>query len=485
MKTSWILRLVVGFGLGLGWLGTPVRAQDAAPSAREQQLEELVRRLIDRVEQLERRVDVLQDGATRGDVDADGDAGAKIRQLETTVEELKQNQPTPEQWAAVQKWATDPLTLRPFWKDGLRFENLDKSISLKIGGRIQQDYAFFEEDGRIRKTFGEAFADGAEFRRARFYFAGTIYGNIEFKAQYDFAGGDADFKDVYVGLTKLGNWGGFRVGQFKEPFSLEQLTSSNHITFLERSLADAFAPGRSTGIMWHRRFLNDRVTGAFGVFRNTDSFGDGQSDQEFSFTGRVTALAWYEDGGKKLLHVGVAYTHQEYKDEVRFRARPEAHLAPRLVDTGTFSADSGDIVGAELAYVNGPLSLQAEFVQAFIDGSDIPVRNSQFWGGYVMVSYFLTGESRPYKTSIGAFGNVKPLENYSQDGGSGAWEVAARYSRLHLNDGWIRGGRLEDVSLGLNWYLNPNVRVMWNYVLANPSRGGLVNIFETRIQIAF
>ena len=473
---GWFLGLAV-----LGWLlgSVSAHAQDQAPSPREQQLEELVRSLSQRVEQLEHRLNELQsDPAAPG-------TNAKIAELQSTVEEMKKQQPSPEEWASVKKWTSDPLTLRPFWKDGLRFENNSQSVSLKIGGRIQIDYAAFEEDGRIRKRFGEDFADGTEFRRARIYIEGEIHDNIEFKAQYDFANGETDFKDVYLGLVNVSNWGSLRAGQFKEPFSLEELTSSNYITFMERALPNAFAPGRNVGIMWHRPFADERVTGALGIFRKVDTSGRGQSDQQFAVTARVTALPWYEEGGKKLLHVGLGYTRQEYKSEVRFSARPESHLAPRLADTGAFSADSGDIIGAELAYVNGPFSLQGEFMQAFIDGSDIPIRNSQFWGGYVMASYFLTGETRPYKKSAGAFDRVKPLHNWREDDGWGAWELAARYSHLELNDGVIRGGRLEDFTLGLNWYLNPNVRLMWNYVLANPSKGGIVNIFETRLQIAF
>lgn len=477
MKQARWIPGIVGFAVFTCPIGAI--AQDQPATAREQQLEDLVRSLSQRVEQLEKRLNQMSGSAQ-------GEAGtqAKIADLQTTVEELKKQQPTAEEWASMKKWTSDPLTLRPFWKEGLRFENASKTVSLKIGGRIQADYAFFEEDGRIRRQFGDDFADGTEFRTTRLYIEGEIDHNIEFKAQYDFANGETDFKDVYLGLVEVGEWGGIRAGQFKEPFSLEELTSSNYITFMERALPNAFSPARNVGVMWYRSFADERVTGAFGVFRKVDTSGRGQSDQQFAFTGRATALPWYEDGGKKLLHVGLGYTHQEYKESVRLSARPESHLAPRLVDTGTFSADSGDIVGLEMAYVNGPLSFQGEFMQAFIGGSDIPVRNSEFWGAYVMGSYFLTGENRPYKRSSGSFDRVKPIHNYGPDGW-GAWELAARYSRLNLNDGIIRGGRMEDVTLGLNWYLNPNVRVMWNYVLANPSRGGLVNIFETRLQIAF
>ena len=76
----------------------------------------------------------------------------------------------------------------------------------------------------------------------------------------------------------------------------------------------------------------------------------------------------------------------------------------------------------------------------------------------------------------------------------GAWEIAVRYDTIDLNDGPISGGEADQITLGLNWYLNPNTRIMWNYVMADMSNlddgtpGGLdtdVNVFEMRFQIDF
>jgi phosphate-selective porin OprO/OprP len=186
-----------------------------------------------------------------------------------------------------------------------------------------------------------------------------------------------------------------------------------------------------------------------------------------------------------LLHLGLAYTYQEYEDPLRYRQRPEAHLAPRIVDTGEFAADHGDIIGAEAALVCGPFSIQAELMHAAINGEGAFTGDPDFWGGYVQAGYFLTGEHRPYKVADGVFDRVKPIENFREDGGWGAWELAGRYSHLDLSDGSIRGGRLREATFGLNWYLNPSVRVMWNYGYVNHAAGGDASIFQTRVQIAF
>ena len=454
-----------------------------AQSQREQQLEDIVRQLSGQVKRLEQRIARLEG------VEAPRETTQRIEQLEQNLAKVEDRRPPSmdsDEWSQLKKWVGDSKTLRPYWKDGLRLDSADGAIKLKIGGRIQHDYGYFAEDSGLERRLGEDFEDGTEFRRSRLYFSGTIDDDLEFKAQYDFAGGDADFKDVYLGLKNHPTLGNVRIGQFKEPFGLEALTSTNHITFLERSLAATFAPFRNTGVMFYGTTNQERGTWAAGFFRQTDSFGDGQGGRDYNATVRLTLLPIYEDKGRKLLHVGLAYTHQNYEnDEIRFRSRPEVHLAPRLVDTGTFAAEYGDLIGGEIAWVDGSFSLQAEYVHAFIEGRNPSVGDPRFWAASLQASYFLTGEHRPYKASDGAFTRVKPLKNYSKDGGQGAWELAARLSYMNLNDGDVSGGRLRDLTLGVNWYLNPNVRTMWNYILADPSEGGDLNAFLWRLQVAF
>ncbi|MCH7871080.1 MAG: porin [Planctomycetes bacterium] len=454
-----------------------------AQSERERELEDLVRQLSEQVQRLEQRMARLEGAAIPQAT------GRRIEPLERNIEKRKDDRPPArdsEEWSQLEKWISDSKTLRPYWKDGLRLDSIDGSVKLEIGGRIQHDYGYFAEDSGLERRLGDDFEDGTEFRRARLYFSGTIHDDLEFKAEYDFAGGDAEFKDVYLGFTKHPKFGNVRLGHFKEPFGLEALTSSNYITFLERSLAAFFAPLRNTGVMFHGTMNEERGSWAAGFFRQTDDFGDGQGGRDYNVTARLTALPVYEDKGRKLLHVGLAYTHQNYEDDmIRFRSRPEVNLSPRLVDTGAFSAEYGDLIGGEIAWVNGPLSLQAEYVHAFIEGRDSVIGDPRFWAASIQASYFLTGEHRAYQTSTGSFDRIRPLHNYGKDGGTGAWELAARLSYLNLNDRGVEGGRLRDLTLGVNWYLNPNVRTMWNYILADPSEGGDLNAFLWRLQVAF
>ena len=240
--------------------------------------------------------------------------------------------------------------------------------------------------------------DGAEFRRARIYLSGTIYNNIDFKMEYDFAaGGRPSFTDVFVELKEIPVAGNFRVGHFKEPFSLEELTSSNYITFMERSLPNVFAPARNTGMMLHNTLADKRMTWAAGVFRNADDFGDSEwadkvrgvgdsSEGGYSFSGRLTGLPWYEEEGRKLLHTGIGYSYQNaLENTIRYRQRPEMAMADRFVDTGAIAAEATHLFGPELALVYGPLSLQTEYQFANVDleeggGSDPDFPDFTFMG---------------------------------------------------------------------------------------------------------
>lgn len=434
MRKKWVVCLLLGFCLVL-WTGYASAQQTLATS---QELEQ-------RVRQLEERLKV--------------------------VEEEKPGKPG---------------TFRAYWKDGLRLDTADKAFKLKIGGRAQLDWAVFDEDNDIQNVIGPV-QNGVEFRRARLYMSGLLYDRYEFKVQYDFAGGDVDFKDVYMGVRDIPVVGNFRVGHFKEPFSLEELTSSKYITFMERGLPNAFAIGRNTGLGIFNTAFDKRMTWAVGAFIDADDFGNSIGGGEYNVALRVTGLPWYEEKGRRLVHLGTSYSYGNTPDDaVRFRERPEAHLAPRYVDTGTFDAKNRNFVGFEAALVYDSLSVQGEVTGAFVDRKASGVDDPNFGGAYIYASYFLTGEHRPYKTSGGTFTNLKPENNFlNGEGGLGAWEVAARYSHIDLDDEGIRGGTLNDFTLGLNWYLNPNYRVSFNYIRAHLNGVGDTNIFEMRYQVAF
>ncbi len=364
------------------------------------------------------------------------------------------------------------------WGDGFKLDSSDKAFKLKFGGRIMADYTFADLDDSLGA--GE---DGFEFRRARLFVSGTIYERFEFKANYDFAGGDADFKDVYIGI--MNDWGTLRFGHYKEYFSLEELASSKYIPFLERSLAvQAFAPSRNSGIGAHGN-RGDRFNWGIGAFYDADDFGLSRSEDQINLTGRIAFRPVYEDKGRRMFHVGLAASNKDRGDgeTFRFRARPEAHLASRFVDTGNFQADSANLYALELMGVYDSFWAQAEYITADVDAPLFG--DPSFSGGHVLVGYFLTGEHKKFKASSGVYDRQKPKDSFGKDGGRGAWEILFRYSTLDLEDAGISGGEQDNWTVALNWYPNPATRLMINWVHADVDRVGEGDYLLVRWQVDF
>lgn len=386
--------------------------------------------------------------------------------------------------------------------DGLlRFESEDKKFSAQVGGRTQQDWAFIKADDDAKVHFGAKSIDGTEFRRARLFVAGKMFGNVAYKAEYDFVNSMPDYRDVYIELTGL-PFGSLRVGNFYEQFCLEEMTSDNYITFMERSAVDLFAPGRNPGIMARNTFAKSRGTWALGVYREDTTPGISQENGAYAETGRITFLPIDQNEGRRLIHLGLAVSHRRPPQETRsYSLRPSAHLVSSLVRTGSFAAERALLVGGEAAWVEGPLALQAEAALASHSAPDVEDVDAldtdpTFMAFYLQGSYFVTGEHRRYKRSDGAFDRINPISNFGD--GSGALQLAARVSHGDLEDPdhGIAGGTLTDITLGANWYLNAHTRVMLNYVLGLPSRSeeveggstdrdGSVNVLQTRFAIDF
>lgn len=385
---------------------------------------------------------------------------------------------------------------RAYWKNGLRLDTRDKQIQMRIGGRFEADWSAYDPDGSLEKHFQAPAIEGfgTEFRRARLFVSGSMYDAVEFKAEYDFAGGDADFDDVWIGLKHIPVVGSVKVGHIKEPFSLEAQTSEKYVLFMERGLPYLFYAGRNMGIMFKDTALDAHLTWSAGIFEDADDFGDSFNDfSDYNVTARVTYLPWYVDEGSRLLHLGLSLSSQfrsEGNTTVRYRTRPETHISDvYLVDTGAIATDGVNLINPEISMVLGSFSVQGEYILSFVDSD--AADDPEFGGYYINLGYFLTGEHRNYSRTNGCYSMVTPNQNFHPTEGKwGGWEMALRYSSLDLNDKNIKGGEEDDFTIGLNWYLNPNVRFMLNYVYADMENragapDGSANIYQGRFQIEF
>jgi phosphate-selective porin OprO/OprP len=293
-----------------------------------------------------------------------------------------------------------------------------------------------------------------------------------------------------MGIADIPYVGTIQMGHQKEPFGLEVMTSSNNTTFMERAITNVFAPERNSGIRVHNAFAEDRVTAAAGVFRDTDDGGRNSGDGNYAGTARLTALPWTDEENGRFIHLGGAYSHRNPRDDIAYESRPSAHLAPDFVGVEGAAA-AVNLFGGEGAFCYGPFRAQAEYMLSSIDAEE--AGDPSFMSYYAYASALLTGERYKYKKSEAVFEPVEPKKNFRQDGsGVGAWEAGIRFAFLDLNDQEIYGGELTDITVGLNWYMTPNARVMFNYVNSSVENlegagtdAGSANIFETRFHVFF
>ena len=450
----------------------------------------------------------------------------------TEEEKLKQEATLKDRVDALEKKLNSPDTMRAYWKNGLKFESADKNFTFGVGGRIHFEALFNDtekdlENSRIYATPGNAGTstliggqtNGFEVRRARINLNGKAYQHCEFVMQYDFAGGGnggngTQMKDVYVGFYDLGAWmPDIRGGQFYEPFGLDQMTSDNDMAMIEFAApTNTFLPGRSVGFVLREQMKDeakvDRVTGALGVFR-PDSGDNGvgvKGTGGYAFTGRVTGLPWYHEGD--LLHLGAAASMRSYAaapttggatatPTVTFSSNPEAHLMSTLISTGAIPADGELKLGGEAAFIKGPWACSGEYYLDKVDTSNTTaISDPTFTGYYAQVAWTITGERRAWKGADAVFGSIAPSSNAFVNGGLGAWELALRWSNVDLTDGslatGVRGGSIDVLTLGLNWYANTNFRCMLDLSRADVNtddpglgQGGVSNIVQMRMQVAF
>lgn len=409
--------------------------------------------------------------------EAEKDLAARVKDLESALKKIKDKEAADKKKAA-------------------------SAPSAKLGGRVYFDSVFFGQNAASRANLGDG-QDTSFFRTTRLSAEGVGFDVMYYKVEVDFAprrdittsvaaghshtvsAQQTSFKDVYFGIQELPLVGKVQVGHFKEPFSLEELTSSRFITFTERALPNVMVPQRNLGIMIGNHTQSQNATWAMGVFRTVDDMPPYLADDSsiYAFTARGTWLPWYDEAteGRGLLHVGGAYSYRDYSNKtLRLSARPETGAGPTIIDSriGGFDRLTGvadaQLYGGELAAVYGPLSIQTEYIATLFERTATN-QDPYVHGAYVYVSYFLTGEHRPYKRSSGTFDRVKPFTNFfrvrTSDGyvetGSGAIELAYRYSYLDADNSILLGGYASNHTFGINWYLNPYTRVMCDYTHSN------------------
>jgi phosphate-selective porin OprO/OprP len=413
-----------------------------------------------------------------------------------------------------------PFHLDASWDNGLIFSSTDQLFHIHVGGNAQVDSTwliapkslFFLSNGSANGVENDS---ATLLRRARLRLDGDIYDQFDFMFEYDLANADNENNglqppsfgnlngspapcNVWMQVRDVPFFGNVRIGNQVKPIGMTNNQYQGFLPFMERpdnmdAFYGPFDKGFSLGITSRHWTESERLTWQYGIYRPaTDPFGVALN--KYDIGGRATILPWYQDDGRRLMHLGMGYWSGEMvQNQLQVRARPLLRNAPGfaeplLVNTGDIPAGRQYIFAPEFALVVGSFTLQAEWAGQVLTNALENGKNQGnvfYNGGYIEVLYFLTGEHQEYDRHDGVFGRVIPRFDYhirkeEEYCGTGAWQVGVRFSYLNANDGAIHGGDVYDWTVGLNWFLNPNMKLQLNYIAEkvdgpNAQGGGWLN----------
>lgn len=366
--------------------------------------------------------------------------------------------------------------------------------TFQLRGRIEVDGTMSLQSPESEAIIGDL-QNAYGFRRVRIGAQGNIGDAASWVSEVELAGGTVRLRDTFIGFDAFPGVRQVRVGHFREPYSLEGMTSSNFITLMERAPSNSLTPARNWGICGYWWLDDERILFSLGAFRDgTPSSGQSVGDGDnWAYTARLTGLPIDEMQGNevRLVHLGGAFSQRVPEAGViNFSPRTGSSLLTVDDNPGSpflssvdIPADSYQLYNLQAASVFGSLSLQAEWNAAAVQQSNAGLIFVH--GSYLTVSYFLTGEHRTYNRTRGSFDRVDVLRPLTRSGneprrGPGAFEVAARFSFFDFSSSNLpldaNGDRVEtylyDLTLGLNWYLNSYTRIMFDYTAAMPDKIG-------------
>jgi len=379
------------------------------------------------------------------------------------------------------------VTLNPESRDGiLMLSSTDNRFRYWFDNRVYADAAFYIGDNNYQGEDNEI-GNGVQIRRMRFAMKAILWGHWGGEIDFDFGGNEVDIKDAYV--RYIGNRWQAKIGNFREPFSIETMTTSRYITFLERPYATEQAPSRHLGIDY--KVFTNHVFFEGGVFsskiRNSlirDQNKKKGTDAGWSITGRFAWAPIKKD--QQVLHFGIAGSYrkpkiQELGDPInsfRYGENAETEVnRKKYIDTDWIEkSDYKTIFGFEAAYSIKNFRVQGEYLGTRINRDKDLVPSGEdkvkLGGYYFMASWLINNADYYYNMADAEFSQVDFRNDFK-----GAFEFALRYSYMDANTfkdneevPWLPGGSGEVYTAGVSYYFNYNVKLMLNYSYVNHDR---------------
>ncbi len=358
-------------------------------------------------------------------------------------------------------------------KDGFALKSSDGRFQLKLRGYAQTDGRFYlaDDEKRLVNTF--------LLRRVRPIFEGTFDKNFDYYLMLDFGGGTTVVQDAYVDFHYWPQ-ARLRLGKLKEPFGIERLQSGANLLFIERGLPNNLVPNRDIGVQFHGEVAKGAITYALGAFNGVADGGSADSDagDEKDYVARLFLLPFKNSKAVALqgLGLGIAVSTGAHIGSATSPSLP-AFRTPAQQTYFSYRAD-GSAANTTIAsgkrqrfspqgyYYAGAFGLFGEYVrsqQEVTRGSTTAELRNEAW--QMAGSFMLTG----HKLSYRGVALPKPFE--PKDGNWGAFELATRYGKIEIDDAAFpifadpakAAQEATAWSLGLNWYLNRNVKFTVDY----------------------
>ena len=368
-------------------------------------------------------------------------------------------------------------------KNGLGIQSSDGQHSIALTGRVHADYRQFDANNSAAAS--DPHQDKFEVRRARLGVKGQLFKDFKYEIIGDFgiasssSVGTSGTSDSGMSNQLTGTDVAYldyaydpafqvRVGRFKMPFSLEQLTSSNNMDFMERSLAGQvegeIIPAKETGMM----FFGSPQSGlSYALAMSRGRTNKSAVYDKPDFVGRVTANFAELSGNKDLVtHLGIGYSVGEVTAVTPASSNTEARASSGFFGGTALAAGSSRVrTGIEMALAYDAFKLQSEYFNIKYEqpsGVEPAIK-----ANYVQALWNITGEKHNYSNSSGTFGWIKPKSAFTKSGGTGAWQLGLRVSDFNGEEFTLGSGKVSGATattIGLTWFMNDNVRVMANYV---------------------
>lgn len=376
----------------------------------------------------------------------------------------------------------------------LQYSDPQSRFDIKAGGRIYLDYSHENPNSYLNYLSDtDNFKNGLEVGSAELNVSGTFKKDIEFNFKVDFKGNQASVKRAYIGYKNIPYLGAVRIGYQYEPFRFSSLSSSKYSTFIEDSNNYYFLSKRNMGVLLYNDFFDHRFSFQAGLFQNGSNSGNTfRTNDGIAFTSRMVFLPYINQEKNQLLHLGVSYSYRKPKSgEYVIRIPFDSYFASTFPEEQHLFTKHVNVFNFEVVYIYQSVSFQSEYVFAdFQHRSEVAISESVDFKNagnfYTNLSWFFTGEQKKYSGGTDGFGRILPKRNFSfTEKGAGAWEMAVGFSHTRLPERVFWNGKSNDFIFGINWYLNPYSRMMFNFTHSEFGNDLALNSFQTRFQIDF